>query len=252
MARNGIQFQHGLSLDQFLASYGTEVQCEAALTRWRWPDGFVCPHCRSTDHAVVGKRRLYLCHGCRRQTSLVAGTIFSRTQLPLTRWFQAMWLITQSKDSISTLSLSRQIGVKWDSAWLMRQKLAEVMIAREAGRKLEGRIEVDDAVMGGKQLLDNGGKPGRAGSNKIPFVIAVETRDGPIHKGGHNGSSFTWSPATTGPRSHASPPRVSPPAARSSATGSTASRSLPRPATIIVGPSSAASPSPRNSPASTG
>jgi ISXO2-like transposase domain len=89
-----------------------------------------------------------------------------------------MWLITQSKDSISTLSLSRQIGVKWDSAWLMRQKLAEVMIAREAGGKLEGRIEVDDAVMGGKQLLDSGGKPGRAGSNKIPFVIAVETRDG--------------------------------------------------------------------------
>ena len=203
MARNRFQFQVGMSLDQFMASYGTVEQCEAALTKWRWPDGFVCAHCHSSDHAVVGARRLYLCHGCRRQTSLIAGTIFSKTRLPLTRWFQAMWLITQSKGSISTLSLSRQIGVKWDSAWLLRQKLAEVMIAREAGRKLEGRIEVDDAVMGGKQLLDNGGKPGRAGSNKVPFVIAVETRDGPIHKGGHNGSSFTLSPATPGPRSSA-------------------------------------------------
>ena len=89
-----------------------------------------------------------------------------------------MWLITQSKDSISTLSLSRQIGVKWDSAWLMRQKLAEVMIGREAGRRIEGRIEVDDAVMGGEQPIENGGKQGRSGSNKTPFVVAVETRDG--------------------------------------------------------------------------
>jgi transposase-like protein len=178
VARNQIQFQAGMSLDQFMASYGTDEQCEAALTRWRWPDGFVCPHCASTDHAVVGKRRLYLCHGCRRQTSLIAGTIFSKTQLPLRRWFQALWLITQSKNSISTLSLSRQIGVKWDSAWLMRQKLAEVMIGREAGRRLEGRIEVDDAVMGGEQPIDSGGKQGRSGSNKTPFVVAVETRDG--------------------------------------------------------------------------
>ena len=178
VARNQIQFQAGMSLDQFMARYGTEEQCEAALTKWRWPDGFVCPHCNSSDHAVVGKRRLYLCHSCLRQTSLIAGTIFSKTRLPLTRWLQAMWLITQSKDSISTLALSRHIGVKWDSAWLLRQKLAEVMIGREAGRKLEGRIEVDDAVMGGEQPIESGGKQGRAGSNKTPFVVAVETRDG--------------------------------------------------------------------------
>jgi hypothetical protein len=84
-----------------------------------------------------------------------AGTIFAHSRVPLTTWFQAMWFITQSKGSISTLELSRQLDLKWDSAWLMRQKLGTVMMEDEAARKLDGR----------------------KGPNKIPFVIAVATTD---------------------------------------------------------------------------
>ncbi len=65
---------------------------------WRWPDGFVCPKCGSRNHAIVGERRLHHCRDCRRQTSLKAGTIFAKTLLPLTKWFQAMFLITQELD----------------------------------------------------------------------------------------------------------------------------------------------------------
>jgi len=177
MSRNPIQFQKGLSLSEFQRRYGTEARCEAALKAWRWPDGFVCPRCGCRDHAIVGQRRLHLCHGCRRQTSLKAGTIFAKTLLPLTKWLQAMFLITQSKNSISSLELSRQLGVKYDSAWLMRQKLNAVMQADEESRKLDGRIEMDDAVLGGEKGELEGGKRGRGGPNKIPFVVAVATSD---------------------------------------------------------------------------
>jgi len=84
MSRNPTQLQKGLSLRQLQEEYGTEDQCEALVRVWRWPDGFVCPHCGSTDHAIVGKRRLYECHECRKQTSLKAGTVFENTMLPLT------------------------------------------------------------------------------------------------------------------------------------------------------------------------
>lgn len=178
MARNPIQFQDGLSLSAFMQRFGTETQCEAALTAWRWPKGFACPRCGSADHAIVGKRRLYECHACHRQTSLKSGTIFAKSLVPLTKWFQCMWLLTQSKGSVATLELARQLDLKWDSAWLMRQKLMQVMMEREAGRKLSGRIEVDDAVLGGRQSIADGGKQGRGGRNKVPFVPAVETRDG--------------------------------------------------------------------------
>jgi transposase-like protein len=83
-SRNPIQLQKGLSLRQLQEKYDTEDQCEAMVLAWRWPDGFVCPHCGSRDHAIVGKRCLYECHDCRKQTSLKAGTAFENTMLPLT------------------------------------------------------------------------------------------------------------------------------------------------------------------------
>ena len=177
MAPNPIQFQDGLSLASFMTRFGTEAQCEAAVLAWRWSDGFVCPGCGSSDHAIVGRRRLYECHACHRQTSLKSGTIFAKSLVPLSKWFQCKWLLTQAKGSVTTLELARQLDLKWDSAWLMRQKLMQVMAEREAGRKLSGRIEVDDAVLGGRQGVSEGGKQGRGGSNKDPFVPAVETHD---------------------------------------------------------------------------
>lgn len=177
MARNPIQFQDGMSLGELTMAFGTEEQCEAAVRAWRWPSGFVCPRCGGCAHTITGERRLHECHTCRLQTSLKAGTIFEHTLIPLTKWFQAMWLITQSKDSISTLSMARQLDLKWDSAWLLRQKLAAVMAEDEASRKLDGRVEMDDAVLGGERHEHEGGKRGRSGPNKVPFVVAVATSD---------------------------------------------------------------------------
>ena len=104
--------------------------------------------------------------------------MFARTLLPLVKWFQGMYLLTQSKNSISGLELARQLGVRPDSASLLRHKLMSVMVEREASRKLDGRVEMDDAVLGGEKGELEGGKRGRSGPNKTPFVIAVATNDG--------------------------------------------------------------------------
>jgi hypothetical protein len=50
----------------------------------------------------------------------------------------------------------------------------EVMFLREEGRQLTGRIEADDAYLGGERP---GGKPGRGSENKIAFVAAVQTTE---------------------------------------------------------------------------
>lgn len=110
MARNPIQFQSGLSLPAFLEQYGTEEQCRAALYRYRWPKGFVCPECGNTTCCQLS-RGLYQCHRCHHQTSLTAGTIFHATHLSLTTWFLAIYLLTQRKNGISALQLSRELGV---------------------------------------------------------------------------------------------------------------------------------------------
>jgi transposase-like protein len=171
MSKNAVQFQKGMSLSEFLAQYGTVAQCEEALLAWRWPEGFVCPECGHTGYCILG-RSLYQCDRCRRQTSLTAGTLFAHTKLPLTTWFLAIYLLTQSKNGISALALSRQLGICNNSAWLMKHKLMQAMLEREQGRKLAGVIQMDDAYWGGRR---RGYKRGRGTRGKTPFVAAVAT-----------------------------------------------------------------------------
>src|SRR6478672_6114209 len=117
MARNKVQFQKGLSEAQFAALYGTEDQCREAVMCWRWPSGFVCPVCGGKHHSVIKSRALYQCTACRRQTSLIAGTIFGATKVPLCTWFRAMYHLTQSKGGISSIELGRRLGVTQTTAW---------------------------------------------------------------------------------------------------------------------------------------
>lgn len=178
MAMNKVQFQHGLPLLEFFQSYGTEVQCEDIVRAWRWPSGFSCPRCPQSqiEHSEFRRAgRLYFqCSACRYQCSLVAGTIFESTKLALPKWFVAMHLITQAKNSVSALELKRHLGVSYPTAWLVKHKLMEVMLQREATRELTGRVEIDDVYLGGEY---HGGKPGRGSPNKVPFVAAVQTTE---------------------------------------------------------------------------
>ena len=120
MARNPVQFQKGISLNEFLSLYGTDDQCFDALYRWRWPNGFVCPHCGHDRCCQLNSRKLQQCNRCHRQTSITAGTIFDSTKLPLTVWFQAIYLMTQDKKGVSAMKLHRHLGVSYNAAWRMR------------------------------------------------------------------------------------------------------------------------------------
>ena len=174
MAMNRVQFQPGLSMAEFMNRYGSDANCEAALVELRWPKGFVCPSC-GCSHSSSFRRagRLYFqCTACRHQCSVISGTIFEATKLPLSRWFLAMHLLTQSKNNVAALELQRHLGVCYKTAWLMKHKLMEVMREREDSRQLEGRVEVDDAYLGGERT---GGKVGRGSENKVPFIAAVQT-----------------------------------------------------------------------------
>src|ERR1700759_4219764 len=172
MPRNKVQFQKGLSEAQFAVLYGTEDQCREAVMRWRWPSGFVCPVCAGQHHSFVKTRALYQCTACRRQTSVIAGTIFASTKVPLCTWFRVIYHLTQSKGGISSIELGRRLGVTQTTAWKIKHKLMQAMMERDATKRLTGRIEIDDAYLGGER---NGGKLGRGSAGKTPFVAAVET-----------------------------------------------------------------------------
>ena len=182
MAMDRVQFQKGLSLPEFIQRFGTEEQCAAALETARWPDGFHCPQCDGTQHSVLksGSRKTFQCSHCRHQTSLIAGTLFQGTRLPLTTWFLALYLISQAKTGLSALALKRQLGVSYPTAWRIHHKLMQSMLEREALYTLQGAVQADDAYLGGE---NPGGKAGRGSENKVPFVaaVSVDARGRPVY-----------------------------------------------------------------------
>jgi len=170
---NRIQFQRGMSINAFLAKYGEEHQCETAIESARWPTGFQCPKCNGKQHSSYkrGRVKVFQCSNCRKQTTLTEDTIFHSTKLALSIWFQAMFLLTQNKNNLSTLELKRMIGVSYRSAWRIKHKLMQVMFEREQTTMLAERVEIDDAFLGG----EHEGKRGRGSENKVPFIAAVQT-----------------------------------------------------------------------------
>lgn len=102
MPMNPVQFQKGLSLREFMDHYGTEEQREQTLVTARWPVGLVCPASGVMQSRTSFRRegRLYWqCAGCQHQCSVTSGTVFDATKLPLTRWFLARQLLSQTKNT---------------------------------------------------------------------------------------------------------------------------------------------------------
>src|SRR3954447_6833148 len=146
----------GLSEVEFRERFGTEEACRTALFAMRWREGLTCPACGGRGFCALTTRK-----------------VFQDTKLPLVTWFIAIYQLTQSKGGISSIELARRLGVRQPTAWLVKHKLMRAMAAREAGKpKLAGRVEVDDAYLGGERP---GGKRGRGAAGKTPIVAAVET-----------------------------------------------------------------------------
>jgi len=175
--KNTIQFQKGYSLTEFFQHYGNEDQCRQALYEWRWPQGYRCPECGSTHYCSLKTRPLYQCNRCHHQSSLTSGTIFSSTNLPLTTWFLAIHLVTQTKTGIAALELMRQLGVSYNTAWSLKQKIMQVMKERDDGKALSGTIQLDDVYWGGERRGHKAHKRGRGSANKTPFVAAVAVNE---------------------------------------------------------------------------
>ena len=148
-----------LNAPQFQTPEGARKHLEAV----RWPNGPVCPHCGSADHAYALKGKssrpgVYKCGDCRKQYSVTVGTVFERSKIALHLWLQAVYLLCSSKKGISSHQLHRTLGVTYKTAWFMSHRIREAM--REGNPTPFGGsgsiVEVDEAYIGGKKRRPHG------------------------------------------------------------------------------------------------
>lgn len=158
---------------EFQERFSTEEACRAYLFECRWPEGFRCPSCGGHEAGEMHRRRLvWQCRVCGRQTSITAGTVMHKTHSPLRLWFWAAYLVATHHPGISAKQLSRQLGIRYETAWLMLQKLRRAMIAPER-EPLRREVEVDEFFLGGR---DETHHRRHLGEKKSLCAVAVEVR----------------------------------------------------------------------------
>lgn len=165
-----------------METFRDDYACAEYLAKKRWPDGFVCPQCGSKKAWRLEARPwLFECSGkgnkpgCRKQTSVIAGTIMQGTHLPLRKWFIAAYLMATHSNSISALQLQPKLGVSYKTAWLLLHKLRRAMVNPDR-TPLSGTVDVDESAFAyrrGEDYLKRGG--GSSTHNQIWFACAVET-----------------------------------------------------------------------------
>ncbi len=113
----------------------------------------VCPHCNKSDRVQVRKVVGYFrCLACKEDFTVRTGTIFERSHIPLDKWLYAMYLISTARKGISSMQISKELGITQKSAWFMLQRIREACgKGGPYGGKLSGIVEADETYLGGKE-----------------------------------------------------------------------------------------------------
>jgi transposase-like protein len=142
-------FKTEMNLPKLIAQFGDDPKCRAYLERLRWPNGVQCTRCQSANVLEMPDREKYECRDCSYQFTVTSGTIFHDTHLSLSKWFLAIYLMTESKKGMSALQIKRTLDIAYQTAWHLCHRIRAAM--REINAELlRGVVEVDETYVGGK------------------------------------------------------------------------------------------------------
>lgn len=169
------------SLFDMFEYFSDKQTCIKHLEKIRWKDGNVaCVFCGNDK--VYRTKAGYKCAAieCNKNFTVTVGTIFEGSNIPLKKWFIAMYLCSIHKKGYSGLQLARVIKVTQKTAWFMIQRINEMF--REKGDiKLSGIIELDETFIGGKAKNKHYSKrikgvQGRGTVGKFPVLGMLERK----------------------------------------------------------------------------
>ena len=165
------------SLPDFQRMFPDDATCAAYLEKARWSDGFACPHCGviGEPFRFANRPAILRCRDCRKDTSLLIGTVMQSSHMPLATWFWAAYLVTSQTPGMSAVQFQRQLGLtRYETAFGLLHKLRASMVRPDRDR-IGGppkiHVEVDETLVGGRTRGE-----GRGVHHKVNVVAAVEVR----------------------------------------------------------------------------
>lgn len=139
------------NIKDLFKQFNTDKKCIDFLVQQRWNGVPTCPYCNSTKSYIIEGGKRFKCGNseCYKKYSVTVGTVFHASNIPLTTWFPAMYLISAHKKGISSIQLAKDLGVTQKTAWFMLHRIRESLKDKNS-ILLKGTIEVDETYSGRK------------------------------------------------------------------------------------------------------
>ena len=138
-----------ISTFQLFALFPDEETARQYLEGRLWPNGPMCPDCKSGERvsalgvSATRKPGYYRCLACDFDFTIRTNTIFERSKVPLNKWVYAMYLLVTARKGISSLQLAKEIGVTQKTAWFILGRLREACGGPDGPLdKLRGTVEI--------------------------------------------------------------------------------------------------------------
>jgi len=155
--------------------FPTEERCRELLVRLRWPEGPQCPRCKTPAVELETEKQLFYCKDCDYQFSVMTGTVFNDSHLPLVKWFTATLLLCEAKKGMSACQVQRTLGMSYKTAWYLCHRIRHAMAQTEK-RMLDGKVEMDTTYIGGW----NRGKGQIGKMDNKEVVVGIRKRNGDL------------------------------------------------------------------------
>lgn len=177
----------------------TEADAYAFLEELRWNGTPMCAHCgservfflnpangvnRKTRTGAASERRVWKCGACRRQFSVLTGTIFHGTKISVRKWLFVIFEMCASKNGVSAREIERKYDLTAKSSWFMLHRVREAMKREPLAGMLRGTIVADETFIGGREKNKHASKrkpaPGRTPGAKVPVLSLIDTATGEV------------------------------------------------------------------------